>query len=52
VDRLVLGYVRDYLILGIRPNDIFNTADLFMLVGALLLMGSLMIHQRTAPARA
>ena len=51
VDRLALGYVRDYLILGIRPSDIFNTADVFMVLGALLLLGSLMTHRtRIAPA--
>ena len=47
VDRLALGYVRDYVMLGIRPTDIFNTADMFMVLGALLLLGSLMIHHRT-----
>ena len=50
VDRLALGYVRDYLILGIRPHDIFNTADVFMLLSALLLVGSLMTHKRTGLA--
>ena len=39
VDRLALGYVRDYVMLGIRPTDIFNTADMFMVLGALLLLG-------------
>ncbi|MGA2705976.1 MAG: signal peptidase II [Isosphaeraceae bacterium] len=52
VDRLALGYVRDYVILAIRPTDIFNTADVFMVLGALLLLGSLMIHHRTKIARA
>jgi len=52
VDRLALGYVRDYVILAIRPTDIFNTADVFMVLGALLLPGSLMIHHRTKIARA
>lgn len=47
VDRLALGYVRDYLILGLRPTDIFNTADVFMVLGALLLLGSLMTYHRT-----
>jgi signal peptidase II len=51
VDRLALGYVRDYVILAIRPSDIFNTADVFMVLGALLLLGSLMIHHRTRIAR-
>ncbi len=52
VDRLALGYVRDYVILAIRPTDIFNTADVFMVLGAVLLLGSLMIHPRTKTARA
>src|SRR5271157_2200337 len=39
VDRLALGYVRDYLILVIRPGEIFNTADVFMILGALFLLG-------------
>ncbi|MGC1722997.1 MAG: signal peptidase II [Isosphaeraceae bacterium] len=47
MDRLALGYVRDYVMLGIRPTDIFNTADMFMVLGALLLLGSMMIHHRT-----
>jgi len=47
LDRLALGYVRDYVILDIRPTDIFNTADVFMVLGAVLLLGSLMIHHRT-----
>ena len=46
LDRLILGYVRDYLILASYPCQIFNTADLFMLLGALLLMGSLMTSRR------
>ena len=46
VDRVILGYVRDYLIVASRPTDIFNTADVFMIVGAALLLGSLLIaHQ-------
>ncbi len=47
VDRLSLGFVRDYMVLASRPTDIFNTADVFMLLGAILLIGSLMIHRRT-----
>ncbi len=37
-DRLALGYVRDFLILGLRPHEIFNPADVFMVFGALLLL--------------
>ena len=50
VDRLALGYVRDYVILAIRPTDIFNTADVFMVLGALLLLGSLLIHHHSTQA--
>ena len=39
-DRLALGYVRDFLILGLRPHEIFNPADVFMVFGALLLVAS------------
>jgi len=49
VDRLFLGYVRDYLVLEVRPYEIFNTADLFMVLGALLLLGSLVLWRRPAP---
>ena len=52
VDRLALGYVRDYVILAIRPTDIFNTADVFMVFGAVLLLGSLLINHRSRIARA
>jgi signal peptidase II len=52
VDRLALGYVRDYLILEMRPKDIFNTADVFMVLGAILLMASLLIRGRSALGRA
>ena len=37
VDRMALGYVRDFLIIGLRPHDIFNPADAFMIFGGLLL---------------
>ena len=32
-DRLMLGFVRDFLILAPRPHDIFNLADVLMLAG-------------------
>ncbi len=38
IDRLLLGYVRDYLILSAHPQGIFNTADVFMAFGVLLLL--------------
>jgi signal peptidase II len=47
LDRLVLGYVRDYLILAARPNEIFNTGDVLMVLGAILLLGSIMMCRRS-----
>jgi signal peptidase II len=52
VDRLMLGYVRDYMVLSRYPHQIFNTADLFMLLGAVILMGSLLTNRRMLRARA
>jgi hypothetical protein len=46
----VLGYVRDYLILRLHPQGIFNTADLFMAFGALLLVATWTARRRPAPA--
>jgi signal peptidase II len=48
VDRLVLGYVRDYLILRSHPQGIFNTADIFMVLGVLLLLLSWTARRRPA----
>jgi lipoprotein signal peptidase len=39
-DRLALGYVRDFLVVTLCPGWIFNLADVFILVGFLLLLGS------------
>jgi signal peptidase II len=47
-DRLTLGHVRDYLVLAARPFEVFNTGDVFMVFGALLLLGSLVIRRRQA----
>ncbi len=46
LDRLILGYVRDYIVLVRFPYQIFNTADVFMLLGAMILMGSLLTNRR------
>jgi signal peptidase II len=40
VDRLALGYARDILILDLFPYQIFNAADAFVILGALLLLAS------------
>jgi lipoprotein signal peptidase len=52
LDRLLLGYVRDYIILARLPCHIFNSADVFMLLGAVLLMGSLVTSRNVTPASA
>jgi signal peptidase II len=46
LDRLTLGYVRDYIILARYPYHIFNTADVFMILGAVILVGSLLTNRR------
>jgi signal peptidase II len=39
-DRLALGYVRDFLVAAPLPRWIFNLADVFIVLGTLLLLGS------------
>lgn len=46
LDRLTLGYVRDHLTLWLWPHEVFNMGDVFMVAGALLLLGSLMMKRR------
>jgi signal peptidase II len=50
-DRLTLGYVRDYLVVAARPFEVFNTGDVFMVLGALLLLGSLVMRRQQAAGR-
>ena len=40
IDRMVLGYVRDFLVLESYPGAIFNPADLFMAAGFLVASGA------------
>jgi signal peptidase II len=49
LDRLFLGYVRDYLILAASPFEVFNTGDVFMALGAIVLLGSLLLCRRPSP---
>jgi signal peptidase II len=46
IDRVVLGYARDFLVLSLWPHGIFNTADLLMVAGALILLVSLASGRR------
>jgi len=45
VDRLALGYVRDFLTTPLLPLWIFNLADIFILFGTVLLLGSWFLHK-------
>jgi signal peptidase II len=49
LDRLLLGFVRDYIVLASFPHQIFNTADVFMLVGTIVLIGSLLASRKSMP---
>jgi signal peptidase II len=40
IDRLALGYVRDFLVAELWPVLIFNLADVFIVLGALSLLAS------------
>jgi signal peptidase II len=51
LDRVILGYVRDYIVVARHPYQIFNTADIFMLVGAVMLIGSMVINRRMLTTR-
>jgi len=48
-DRLVLGYVRDFLVAAPFPTLIFNLADVFIVLGFLLLLGSWATSRRGVP---
>jgi hypothetical protein len=43
-DRLTLGFVRYFLVAACWPSWIFNLADVLVVVGALLLLGSGLIR--------
>jgi lipoprotein signal peptidase len=40
IDRLALGHVRDFLVTPLWPSLIFNLADVFIVSGFLLILGS------------
>jgi lipoprotein signal peptidase len=52
IDRLALGHVRDFLVAEFWPLLIFNLADVFIMLGFLLLLGSCAITSLGAPRAA
>lgn len=46
IDRVALGYARDYLVLGLRPHQVFNSADLLLVAGVVILLASLATSRR------
>jgi signal peptidase II len=52
LDRVILGFVRDYIILARFPYNIFNTADVFMVLGAIILIASLFTNRSVSRVRA
>ncbi len=49
LDRATLGYVRDHITLWLRPHEVFNMGDVFMVAGGLLLLASLMMKRLPVP---
>jgi len=45
-ERIVLGYVRDYIHLNFISFPVFNVADIFITVGVIALIGMLLIYKR------
>lgn len=45
-ERIVLGYVRDYIHLNFMNFPVFNVADIFITVGVIALIGMLLIYKR------
>ncbi|MBP3821146.1 signal peptidase II [bacterium] len=45
-ERIVLGYVRDYIHLNFVNFPIFNMADIFITIGVIALIGILMVYKR------
>lgn len=45
-ERIVLGYVRDYIHLNFMSFPIFNVADIFITIGVIALIGMLLIYKR------
>ena len=45
-ERIVLGYVRDYIHLNFINFPVFNVADVFITIGVIALIGMLLIYKR------
>lgn len=54
LDRVALGYVRDYVLIGVHglPTAAFNLADVLVVVGAVLLVAGVLRSRRGAQAAA
>jgi signal peptidase II len=50
IDRLALGHVRDFLVAELWPVLIFNLADVFIVLGFVLLLGSSAITRLGLPS--
>jgi signal peptidase II len=44
IDRLLIGYVRDFLAIGDHPYRIFNLADVFVMSGTVVLVVSVVVR--------
>lgn len=45
-ERIVLGFVRDYIHLNFINFPVFNVADVFITIGVIALIGMLLIYKR------
>lgn len=45
-ERIVLGYVRDYINLNFIHFPVFNVADIFITIGVIALIGILLIYKK------
>jgi signal peptidase II len=45
-ERIVLGYVRDYIHLNFVNFPVFNAADIFITIGVIALIGILLVYKK------
>ena len=45
-ERIVLGYVRDYIHLNFMNFPVFNMADIFITIGVIALIGILLVYKK------